>query len=146
MSFSISGTVIDSGALRAALANHHCGAAVWFEGLVRNHNEGRAVARLEYEVYAPLALKEGAAIIAEAQAKWAIEAAVCVHREGLLELGEAAVVVGAVSAHREEAFQAARYIIDEVKHRLPIWKKEHYLDGPAEWVNCRRCAHHEDAA
>ncbi len=64
------------------------------------------------------------------------------HRDGLLELGEAAVVVAVSSAHRDEAFRACRYIIDEVKQRLPIWKKEHYADGEANWVNCQRCAAH----
>jgi molybdopterin synthase catalytic subunit len=62
------------------------------------------------------------------------------HRLGELELGEVAVWVGAAAAHREEAFRACRYVIDEVKHRLPIWKKEHYLNGNSGWVNCERCA------
>ena len=66
--------------------------------------------------------------------------AACVHREGLLELGETAVVAAAVAAHRDEAFLACRYIIDEVKHRLPIWKKEHYANGDAQWVNCQLCS------
>ena len=66
----------------------------------------------------------------------------CVHRTGLLEIGDLAVWVGVASAHRDEAFKACRYIIDELKVRLPIWKKEHYVDGDSGWVNCERCADH----
>lgn len=139
MSFSIVLEPIDLGALRAELEDHGCGAAVFFEGRVRNRNEGRAVSRLEYEVYAPVAVSEGERIIAEARARWDIGPAVGVHRGGMLELGELAVVVGVASAHRDEAFQAARYIIDETKQRLPIWKREHYVEGDAIWVNCQRC-------
>lgn len=140
MKFAISRQAIDRQALREELLNPHCGACVLFEGWIRDHNEGRAVVRLEYEVYRPLAEKEGRIILAEAQEKFGIDDAACVHREGLLELRDTAVVVAAVSAHRDEAFRACRYIIDEVKQRLPIWKKEHYADGHAHWVNCQRCA------
>ena len=66
----------------------------------------------------------------------------CVHRVGLLELGECAVWIGVASPHRDEAFKACRYIIDEIKVRLPIWKKEHYVNGDSGWVNCERCAAH----
>ena len=141
MSFSIVHRPIDLDALRAGLEDHGSGAAVFFEGRVRNLNDGRAVDRLEYEVYEPLAVSEGERIIDEASARWAIHGAVGVHRGGLLELGDIAVVVGVVSPHRDEAFHAARYIIDEAKQRLPIWKREHYRDGDAVWVNCQRCAH-----
>lgn len=145
MSFSIAADAIDFVAFRAALEDPRCGAAVFFEGRVRDHNEGRAVDRLEYEVYHPLAMKEGEVIIEEARARWAFHGARCVHREGLLELGDIAVLVGVVAPHRDEAFQAARYIIDETKARLPIWKKEHYRDGETHWVNCKRCGHHAPA-
>ena len=140
--FSISTEMIDSDALRESLSDPTTGASVVFEGLVRNHHEGRDVQRLEYEVYAPLAEKEGLKIIAEAAGLYPFEKAVCVHRSGLLEIGECAVWVGVSSAHRDEAFKACRYIIDEAKHRLPIWKKEYYTDGDAQWVNCQRCAEH----
>ena len=132
---------IDLAAVRAGLEDHRCGAAVFFEGRVRDHNEGRAVDRLEYEVYEPLSVSEGARIIDEARNRWSILGAVGVHRAGMLELGDIAVVVGVVAPHRDEAFMAARYIIDEAKQRLPIWKREHYRDGDRHWVNCRRCAH-----
>ena len=126
--------------LVAELTDRSCGAYVSFEGWVRDHNEGRVVEALEYEVYRPLAVKEGQKILAEAREKYPFERAVCAHREGALELGDVAVYVGVVSAHRDEAFRACRYIIDEIKLRLPIWKKEFYTDGDSGWVNCERCA------
>jgi molybdopterin synthase catalytic subunit len=98
------------------------------------------VLRLEYEAYAPLAVTEGEKILAEARQQFPHLHAHCVHREGLLEIGDCAVWVGVCSPHRDEAFQACRFIIDQVKVRLPIWKKEHYVDGNSGWVNCERCA------
>ncbi len=140
MNFQITDTAIDRNELRSRLLDKACGAFVLFEGWIRDHNEGQVVARLEYEVYRPIACSEGERIISEAISQFGITAAGCIHREGMLELGETAVVAGAVAAHREEAFRACRYIIDEVKHRLPIWKKEYYVNGDANWVNCQRCA------
>lgn len=140
MKFSVSNVAIDVAATRQAVADHACGALAVFEGWVRNHNEGRQVARLEYEVYRPLAEKEGARIIDEAIEKFGVSDALCIHREGLLELGDCAVIVCVSSPHRGEAFDACRYIIDQAKIRLPIWKKEHYLSGTSEWVNCEHCA------
>jgi molybdopterin synthase catalytic subunit len=140
MSFRFTTTTIDTGAARRELLNPGAGAFASFEGWVRDHNEGLEVERLEYESYQDLAVKEGAAIVAQALARFPIKHALCVHRLGRLELGEMAVWVGVSSAHRAEAFDACRYIIDEVKHRVPIWKKEHYRNGDSGWVNCERCA------
>ena len=128
--------------LRDELADHAAGAFVSFEGWIRNENEGQEVLRLEYEVYEPLAVKEGLKVLEEARQRFPVLHAHCVHRAGLLELGECAVWVGVSAAHRDEAFQACRFIIDEVKVRLPIWKKEYYVDGNSGWVNCERCATH----
>ncbi len=128
--------------LRAGLLDDAAGAYASFEGWIRNHNEGQEVHRLEYEAYAPLAITEGERVIAEALAKFPVLHAHCVHRSGLLEIGECAVWVGVSAAHRDAAFDACRYIIDEVKIRLPIWKKEHYVNGDSGWVNCERCAAH----
>ena len=127
-------------ALKRTIIDQRAGAFVAFEGWIRNENEGQEVLRLEYEVYEPLALSEGRKIIAEAAEKVPLLSASCVHRSGLLELGECAVWVGVTSAHRDEAFRACRYIIDQVKVRLPIWKKEYYVAGHSGWVNCERCA------
>lgn len=143
--FRVSHEPIDVTAFRSALVDPACGACVQFEGWVRNHNEGRAVLRLEYEVYEPLAVREGERIIDEAIDRFGVTRAAAIHRAGLMELTEAAVIVGVSAPHRGEAFEACRYIIDQLKIRLPIWKKEHYADGDAEWVNCRHCAAHAHA-
>lgn len=110
---------------------------------MRNENEGKPVERLEYEVYEPLAVKEGEKVLAEARQQFPHLQAACAHRSGLLEIGDCAVWVGVAAPHRDEAFKACRYIIDEIKLRLPIWKKEHYVDGDSGWVNCERCANVE---
>lgn len=126
--------------LQRQMENSTCGAYVSFEGWVRNHNEGRDVERLAYEVYTPIAESEGAAIVQEALHRFAITAAHCQHREGELAIGDCAVWVGVTAAHRGAAFDACRFIIDSVKVRLPIWKKEFYADGDSGWVNCESCA------
>jgi len=141
----VTGSTIEPDKLRDELVDDAAGAYVGFEGWIRNQNEGQQVLRLEYEVYEPLAIKEGDKVIAEAETKFPILHAQCVHRAGLLQIGECAVWVGVTSAHRDEAFAACRYIIDQVKVRLPIWKKEHYVAGHSGWVNCERCAQHKDA-
>jgi molybdopterin synthase catalytic subunit len=121
---------------RALVADPVAGGYASFEGRVRNHNEGRVVVRLEYEGYEALGIKEGDRIIAEAFARFPIAKAHCVHRLGVLDIGDLAVWVGVTAAHRDAAFGACRYIIDEVKVRVPIWKKEHYAEGDSGWINC----------
>ena len=138
--FSFTRDRIDAGQLREELLDPAAGGYSSFEGWVRNHNEGLPVRHLEYEAFEPLAIKEGERIIAEAIKRFGIEHAACVHRIGDLAIGEMAVWVGVSARHRAEAFLACRYIIDEVKHRVPIWKKEHYENGDSGWVNCERCA------
>jgi molybdopterin synthase catalytic subunit len=138
----ISTDTIDPDALRHSLFDSAAGAYCSFEGWIRNHNDGHEVLRLEYEAYEPLAISEGVAIIAEAMQQFPYLHAHCVHRTGLLEIGDCAVWVAVSSPHRDEAFQACRFIIDQLKVRLPIWKKEHYVDGHSGWVNCDRCAMH----
>ena len=118
-----------------------------FEGWVRNRNEGQPVLALEYESYVLLAESEGERILAEAGERFALVGASCVHRVGRLQLGELAVWVGVTAEHRGAAFDACRYVIDEAKARLPIWKKEHYATGATAWINCAtRGAHGGDAA
>ncbi len=138
--FRFSHEPIDAQALRNLLHDPACGGYASFEGWVRNFNEGRAVERLEYEAFELLAVKEGERILTVAMQRFGVQRAACVHRIGDLLLGEVAVWVGVSSRHRHEAFLACRFIIDEVKHRVPIWKKEHYSDGDSGWVNCERCA------
>jgi len=138
--FRFSHEPLDTEALRDSMRDPACGGYTSFEGWVRNNNEGQDVHRLEYEAFEPLAVKEAERIMAEAVEKFGIEHASCVHRLGDLAIGDMAVWVGASARHRHEAFLACRYIIDEVKHRVPIWKKEHYVNGNSGWVNCERCA------
>ena len=142
VNFRLAPQSIDPGALQRALADPRAGACVTFEGWVRNRNEGQPVLSLEYEAYAPLAESEGAAILAEARAKFALVGAAAVHRTGHLQLGELAVWVGVTAEHRGAAFDACRYIIDEAKARLPIWKKEHYTSGATAWINCATRGEH----
>ena len=134
--FSLSKNVIDTQYLLKQLDNTSAGALVTFEGRVRHQNANQNVLRLEYEAFSDLALTEGQRIIDEALQRHDILAAYCVHRTGLLELGEIAVWIGVIAPHRAAAFDACRYIIDELKRRVPIWKKEHYTNGHSEWLNC----------
>jgi len=140
MRFRFTHSAIDAAAARLELSDSGAGGFVSFEGWVRDHNEGREVTRLQYEAFEALALKEGERILAEASARFPIKHALCIHRVGDLGLADMAVWVGVSSAHRGEAFDACRYIIDEVKQRVPIWKKEHYRNGDSGWVNCERCS------
>jgi adenylyltransferase/sulfurtransferase len=138
--FSFSSSALRPESCREALCDPSAGGYASFEGWVRDHNDGRRVRRLEYEAFEALANKEGSRIVREAIEKFGVSRAACVHRVGDLAVGELAVWVGVSAAHRQEAFAACRYIIDEVKHCVPIWKKEHYEDGDSGWVNCERCA------
>jgi molybdopterin synthase catalytic subunit len=140
MRFRFTESAIDTIEARQELLDVAAGAYASFEGWVRNHNEGQAVTRLEYEAFKELAVKEGERIIADALGRFPVAHALCIHRVGTLDLRDMAVWVGVSSAHRGEAFDACRFIIDEVKHRVPIWKKEHYQSGDSGWVNCERCA------
>src|SRR5687768_9581658 len=127
--FHLSGTPLDTSALRATLKDPAAGGYASFEGWVRNHNEGHPVMGLEYQAYEALAIQEGQSILEEAKARFAILDAACAHRTGKLAITELAVWVGVSAHHRAAAFAACRYIIDEVKRRLPVWKKEYYADG-----------------
>lgn len=133
--FRLSDAPIDATALQAGLRNPRAGACASFEGWVRDHNDGRSVSGLRYEAYVELAEREGAAILAEAQQRFDIVDAACVHRSGELAIGELAVWVGVAAAHRDAAFAACRWIIDEVKARVPIWKHERYAGGESGWLH-----------
>ena len=132
--FKISTSPLEALDLRGPLADEKAGGYVSFEGWVRDCNEGHEVISLEYEVYAELAEKEGSRILSEVAGKFGVRGARCFHRVGHLNLGEMAVGVGVTAVHRDNAFLACRYIIDEVKKRVPIWKKEHYQSGDSGWV------------
>ena len=136
--FRISDTPFDTANLRAELLDDRVGGFASFEGWVRNHNAERAVLGLRYEAYAALAQVEGEKVIGEALDKFAVLDARCVHRVGDLAIGELAVWVGVTAAHRDPAFAACRFVIDEVKSRVPIWKRERYVAGDAGWLHPRR--------
>ena len=114
-------------------ANAH-GAQSLFLGVVRDEHEGRRVTAVTYEAFAPLAEKALAEIVAEAESRWPVQVAAA-HRLGRLAIGEASVGIAAGSPHRAEAFEACRFVIEEIKRRLPVWKKEHYSDGESRWLS-----------
>ena len=114
-------------------SDRHGGVAV-FLGTVRNEHGGREVERLEYTAYGPMAEAECARIVAEAERQTGAAVAL-EHRIGALGLGEISVAVAAAAPHRDEAFIACRYVIDEMKRRVPIWKREYYTDGTVAWVD-----------
>jgi molybdopterin synthase catalytic subunit len=112
------------------------GAIVVFEGIVRaDEQQGRTVSELLYVADAPACLTEGEKIIKEALSRFSITEAVCVQRVGQLKTTETAVWIGVWAAHRDEAFKGCRYIIEEIKKRLLIWKKEFYSDGTKAWIH-----------
>ena len=135
--FALAATAIDPDALEAGLRHPAAGALTTFEGWVRDHADGRSVRLLEYQVYPELAQAEGERVVAEALRTFDVIAAHCTHRCGILRVGDIAVWVGVAAAHRAAAFDACRYIIDEIKQRLPIWKRETYAEGDSGWVNCQ---------
>jgi len=127
---------IDVAAVLGAVEGPGEGGVVLFLGRVRDHARGRGVARLDYEAYAPMALSEMQALADEARARLGATRVALVHRTGRIEVGEVAVAVAVAAAHREQAFGACRWLIDTLKQRVPIWKKEWYDDG-GEWVSDR---------
>ena len=133
--FTLTRDSLETSLLAARCRTNASGALVTFEGTVRNHNAGQPVEELEYDCYEPLALAEGNRILDEARERFDIHEAVCVHRTGALEIGDAAVFIAVSAAHRGDAFAACQYIIDAVKERVPIWKKEHYATGEAQWID-----------
>jgi len=143
--FKLSESSISAETLKQSLSNAAAGALATFEGWVRNHNDGKQVKQLEYQAYEPLAQKEAEKILQEARSQFDILDVHCLHRVGSLQIGDLAVWVGAIAAHRRDAFLACQYVIDQIKFRVPIWKKEHYLDGTTQWVNCAAHTHEHQA-
>ncbi len=119
--------------LTARVRSNKNGAYVTFVGDVRDHDSGKRVKALEYTAYNPLAVKRFAELIAEAEDKWPVECALA-HRIGPVGIGEASVIVVVGSAHRGDAFDACRWIIDTLKTTAPIWKRETYEDGSQYWI------------
>ena len=125
---------IDVAVWLAEASHPACGAASLFLGVVRNHHDQRAVRHLEYEAYDDMVLGVFEQIAGELRARWDVRRLALAHRKGRLEIGEVAVLVAVATPHRQDAFEACRYGIDEIKRRAPIWKKEIYVEGQACWV------------
>ncbi len=125
---------LDVQGIRASVSDPRAGAVVLFEGCARDHHDGRAVEELAYEAFAPMAEQELAALRQEAMTRFGLCRCAIHHRTGTVPLTEAAVVVAAASAHRREAFEAAAWIMDRIKERVPVWKRERYAGGTASWV------------
>ena len=138
--FSIVTNTLDYSLLEKSLYRQDAGGVVTFQGRVRNHNNGRSVLHLNYEAFDEMAISEGVKIIDEAKEKFAILEALALHRVGDLQIEETAIWVGVSAAHRQAAFLACQYIIDQIKSRVPIWKKEYYSDGESVWVKCLACS------
>lgn len=132
-------------------ANSGHGAINTFVGIVRDLNLGRNVIKMEYDCFIPLCEKIFLDIASEAQKKWCADANILIiHRHGVASIGEPSVAIVATTGHRDESYRITRYIIEEIKIRAPIWKKEYYQDGETEWVRghalCqhRKVDHHEN--
>jgi molybdopterin synthase catalytic subunit len=124
---------LDRDALVRAVSHPSVGGIVIFEGVVRENTNGKQVQYLEYDVYEEMAIEQIYAITTEVQRRWGIERVAIAHRFGRLEIGEASVIIVVASAHRVEAFEACRYMIDTLKQTVPIWKKEVTMDGET-WI------------
>lgn len=128
---------IDTAALVEEVSSNANGATVLFTGTVRESNEGRAVTGIDYDAYEAMAAEELARIVQEASERFDTTHVVAEHRTGSLALGETSVAIAVGHAHRAPAFEAARWVIEEIKLRLPIWKQELFTDGTRAWVDAR---------
>lgn len=131
--FLVTTDPLDARAVETLVADPGSGAIVTFTGVVRDNARGKGVTALDYEAYPPAAEKMLAKIGDEIRERWGIERVAIAHRYGLLQIGEASVIIAVSSPHRDVAFDACRYAIERIKEIVPIWKKEHYADG-AVWI------------
>lgn len=136
----LSAHTIDIPAMLAAAHHPKAGAVVLFSGETRDNSNGKEVAYLEYEAQENIAEKMIADILLQARERWQLNIALAVHRTGKVAVSETAVVVITASAHRSEAYAANRFIIDKIKHEVPIWKCEYFSDGSKEWGGNCNCA------
>ena len=126
---------IDYHAVTESVRSDQAGAVILFLGTVRELTQGRQTLALDYEAYPEMAAAKLAELEAEARARWPVVEATIVHRLGHLELGDISVAVAVSTPHRHQAFEAGRYLIDQLKQLVPIWKKENWSDGTTEWVH-----------
>ena len=128
---------IDPAQVLSLIGADQDGATLLFLGVVRDHNDGRSVGGVRYESYEEMAAQVLSDIVEEAAVAAATDRIAALHRIGELEVGEVSVAIAVSTPHRAEAYEASRYIIEEIKKRLPVWKKERYSDGAEEWVEGR---------
>ena len=128
---------IDPAQVLSLIGADQDGATLLFLGVVRNHNDGRSVGGVRYESYEEMAAQVLSDIVEEASGAADTDRIAALHRIGELEVGEVSVAIAVSTPHRAEAYEASRYIIEEIKKRLPVWKKERYSDGAEEWVEGR---------
>jgi molybdopterin synthase catalytic subunit len=126
---------IDFASLTESVRSNAAGAVLLFLGTVREMTDGRQTIALDYEAFPEMAKAKFEELIAEARENWPIVNAAIVHRLGRLELGDVSVAVAVSTPHRQQAFEAGRYLIDRLKEVVPIWKKENWADGTTEWVH-----------
>ncbi len=132
--FKITEQIITGAEVQQAVEAPDAGAIVLFLGTVRNNTDGRPVQHLEYEAYPPMAEKKMAEIAKEITNKWGIHHIAMMHRVGKLQIGEVSVAVAVASPHRKDGFKACKYAMNRLKQIVPIWKREVWADGEAEWV------------
>tara|TARA_B100000945_G_scaffold317066_1_gene319197 strand:- start:773 stop:1237 length:465 start_codon:yes stop_codon:yes gene_type:complete len=133
MSCSIVRYEIDLEGMRKRAQNPQAGAVLIFCGDVRNHSQEKDVSFLEYEAHESMALKQITKIIEKAKKKWELHKVEVIHRLGKLGITDCSIAIAVSTSHRNEAYEASRYIIDTIKHSVPIWKKEHFIDGASNW-------------
>lgn len=131
---AITHNMLDAGLAARFLYHSAAGGVDLFCGTTRQWTRGKETLQLSYECYEPLALKEMQALIEQARAQWPVEKACMLHRLGVVPVAEASVIIGVSTPHRVDAFEACRFLIDQLKVQVPIWKREHYADGSSEWV------------
>ena len=141
MLFQLSQLPLDPLKLSQNFTAPGAGAFTCFEGRVRDNNNGKPAVALGYEACEPLCRAEMEKIFTETRNRFQVIDIKAAHRTGKLKIGELAVWVGVLASHRDEAFTACRYVIDELKKRLPIWKKEYYADGTSQWSYCAEHTH-----
>jgi molybdopterin synthase catalytic subunit len=126
---------IDVAALMAEVQSGEFGAVSVFAGTVRDVNDGRSVTAIDYSAYTSMAESELESIVAEAEDRFGVGAIVVEHRVGLLGIGDVSIAIVTAHAHRAPALDCTRFVIEEIKRRVPIWKREHYADGTREWID-----------
>jgi molybdopterin synthase catalytic subunit len=126
---------LEAGALATEVGQRANGAVLLFVGIVREVNDGRGVTGIDYTAYESMARRELTAIVQEAGERFGVLDLVVEHRVGTLAIGEASVAIAVGSPHRADAYAVSRWVIEELKRRVPIWKREHYVDGTREWVD-----------